>query len=581
MPDFIKVNNASFSYPSPDYSGHPALSNIHLNFSEGESIALIGANGSGKSTLAKLLNCLLLPTSGQILISGLDTRDQSNHLKIRTQIGLVFQRPQDQIVATTVEEEVAFGPSNLGLSSKNICSRVDEALARTGLTNFRNRPSYLLSAGETQRLALAGILAMHPSCIIFDETTAMLDPAGRDMVMAQIKSLNKEGITTILITHLMQEAVECERVVVLNQGKIVLDNSPEHVFSSKNNLNSFGLDFPPAYQASISLSKYLPSVPPNILRGSDLLAALPSYPAKRPLQRNETIFRNPDKSEHCIEINKLSFTYLEGSPLAHQALNQFSMSVPKDAIHGLIGGTGSGKSTVLQHINGLIRPQSGSVMVDHFNLSDKDLDVQALRRKVALALQQPEDQIFEQYPGDEIAYAPRHLGYNGKLSDIVQNAMQAVGLDFQAYKDRLTSTLSGGEKRKVALASVLSIQSEILLLDEPLSGLDPASSQELIQTLSQIHHNGTTVIISTHQYEELAEILDRVNVIQNGKDELEGYSEGVFSQVDELESLSLKAPLGALISQRLSVNGWPIRKSTASISALEKQLALLRKEGLL
>ncbi len=173
--------------------------------------------------------------------------------------------------------------------------------------------------------------------------------------------------------------------------------------------------------------------------------------------------------------------------LGSSALHNLNLEVRKGHMHALIGATGSGKSTVLQHINGLIHPQSGSVRVDQFDLSDEALDIQALRRKTALAFQQPEDQIFEQYIGDEVAYAPRHLGYSGNLADVVEKAMQAVGLDFLTYKDRLTSNLSGGEKRKVALASILAIQSEILLLDEPLSGLDPRSTSELLQTLSQLH----------------------------------------------------------------------------------------------
>ena len=578
MPDFIEINNASFSYPS---TGHPALSNIQLKIDAGEFISLIGANGSGKSTLAKLLNGLLLPSSGQVLIAGMDTCERSNLSKIRTQVGLVFQRPQDQIVATTVEEDVAFGPCNLGLPPIEINNRLDEALERTGMSDYRSRPSYLLSAGETQRLALAGVLAMRPRCVIFDETTAMLDPAGRDMVLSQIRDLNREGITTILITHLMQEAVEAQRVIVLHQGQIILDDAPEHVFSRGNRLESWGLDLPPASQAGRMLRRFFSTIPENPLKITDLLQALPEFSGPKPQSSLKYPALLSKETDWHVQIRDLSFSYLEGSPLSHQALDHLNMKVARGNMHGLIGGTGSGKSTILQHINGLIRPQSGSVQIGKFNLSDKDLDIQALRRNTALAFQQPEDQIFEQYVGDEVAYAPRHLGYEGKLAEVVENAMQAVGLDFAAYKDRLTSTLSGGEKRKVALASVLSVQPNILLLDEPLSGLDPASGKEFIQSLKRIHQQGATLIISTHQYEELSGMLGAVSAIDKGKNIMQGSAEEVFSQVEELEKIGLKAPLGVLVSHRLAANGWPIRKATASLQFLEKQLTLLRKEGIL
>ena len=198
-----------------------------------------------------------------MLVSGLDTRERKHHAAIRALVGMVFQHPQDQIVATTVEEDVAFGPENMGVPSAEISIRVDEALAHTGLSGFRERPSYLLSAGETQRLALAGVLALKPSCIIFDETTAMLDPAGREMVMRQIADLNRQGITTIHITHLMQEAVSADRVVVLHEGRLVLDGSPQQVFSEEHALADYGLAMPPVYQAAATLRKYFPAFAPD------------------------------------------------------------------------------------------------------------------------------------------------------------------------------------------------------------------------------------------------------------------------------------------------------------------------------
>jgi energy-coupling factor transport system ATP-binding protein len=573
MPDLIQLENVSFSYPASGSPAKAALSNVSLRIPPGEFTAVIGANGSGKSTLAKLLNALLLPDNGKVLIEGVDTRERKRQIEIRSQVGLVFQRPQHQIVATTVEEDAAFGPGNLGLEPVEVRARVEDALRRTGLEGYRQRASFQLSAGETQRLALAGILAMHPRCVIFDETTAMLDPAGREMVMAQIRDLNQAGITTILITHLMQEAAQAERIIVLHEGRVALDDRPQEIFSRKHDLYSFGLDLPPAAQAASVLRKYIPAIPESILEIKELLACLPKYDGRPFFKQPDKLF--PEDATDCIKIHDLSFTYMQGTPLAQRALDHLNLEVSKGKVHGLIGATGSGKSTILQHINGLIRPQSGSVRVEGMDLSDEALDIQALRRKTALAFQQPEDQIFEQYVGDEIAYGPRHLGYAGRLEEIVKNAMQAVGLDFTAYKDRLTSMLSGGEKRKVALASVLAIQSEILLLDEPLSGLDPRSTTETISTLIRLQREGKTLLISTHQYEEIQPLLENVSVIQNGKDKLHGDSEFVFSQTQALEEAGLRAPLGAQIALRLRELDWPITKQSASLSTLETQLAAI------
>jgi ABC-type cobalt transport system, ATPase component len=204
----------------------------------------------------------------------------------------------------------------------------------------------------------------------------------------------------------------------------------------------------------------------------------------------------------------------------------------------------------------------------------------ALRRKAALAFQQPEDQIFEQYVGDEIAYAPRHLGYQGRLEDVVRSAMQAAGLDFGDYKDRLTSTLSGGEKRKVALASILAIQADILLLDEPLSGLDPQASREFLQTMDDQKKAGKTILVSTHQYEEILPLIDWVSAINNGKNCFHGNSEFAFSQIEALEQIGLRAPLPARIAARLIQLGWPIMRDTATFASLEHQLANLTSKGL-
>jgi energy-coupling factor transporter ATPase len=577
MPALIHLENVHFTYPNDGSLSNAVLTNFTLTIHAGEFVALIGANGSGKSTLAKLLNALLLPERGRVLISGMDTREYGFHPLIRSQVGLVFQRPQHQIVATTVEEDTAFGPGNLGLESAEIKARVDDALLRTGLEHYRQRLSFQLSAGETQRLALAGVLAMRPRCVIFDETTAMLDPIGREMVMAQIRDLNRQGITIILITHLMQEAAQAERVIVLHKGEIVSDDSPSKIFSSDRDLPAIGLDLPPATMAALKLIRFFPDLQPNTLSERTLLESLPGYSGEQSHSRSTQ--HSTSSNQPIVSIDDLSFTYMAGTPLSHLALDHLNLQVDQGKVHALIGATGAGKSTILQHINGLYRPQSGRVLVAGLDTNDSRLDIMALRRKAALAFQQPEDQIFEQYVGDEIAYAPRHLGYQGRLEDVVRSAMQATGLDFGDYKDRLTSTLSGGEKRKVALASILAIQADILLLDEPLSGLDPQASREFLQTIDDQKKAGKTILVSTHQYEEILPLIDWVSAINNGKDCFHGNSEFAFSQIEALEQIGLRAPLPARIAARLIQLGWPIMRETATFASLEHQLANLTSRG--
>ncbi len=574
MPPLIQLENVSFSYPSSVAEGQPALANIDLGIQAGESIALIGANGSGKSTLAKLLNALLIPDCGHVLINGLDTHDRRHHTQIRSQVGLVFQRPQEQIVATTVEEDVAFGPANLGLDSKILRERVQAALESTELSNFRQRPTYQLSAGESQRLALAGVLAMQPDCLIFDETTAMLDPLGRQMVLDQIDGLRQRGLTTILITHLMAEAAQMERVIVLHNGQVRMDASPGQVFSQASALQEMGLDLPPAAKARQALSVFFPTIPEGVFLSAELMHSLPAYEGKSLIPTHASI-SHPGQAEVIIQVDDLAHAYLKGTPLEQPSLQNVKMKAVRGQAHALIGGTGSGKSTFLQHLNGLIRPQAGRVRVEHFDLTDPGLDLRALRRKVSLAFQQPEEQIFETFVGDEIAYAPRMLGYQGKIKDVVEGAMRSVGLDFDAFRDRPTSNLSGGEKRKVALASMLAIQAGILLLDEPLSGLDPKSARDAGQLFQNLKTEGKTLLISTHQYEELQELLDNVSVLQRGRDVIQGSAQEVFAQTVTLENCGLRAPLAALIAEELRRKGWPISTATSNLPVLCGELDAL------
>lgn len=243
----IEFKNVTFRYESDDENTKlpPAVKNFSLNIDEGEFIAVLGHNGSGKSTLAKLANGLIIPESGDITVNGMNTRNEEDDIEIKKTVGVVFQNPDNQIVATIVEEDVAFGPENLGIEPQEIRKRVDEALKIVGMYKYRKHEPHKLSGGQKQRVAIAGIIAMEPRCIILDEPTAMLDPEGRRDVMKAIKRLNRElGITVVFITHYMEEAVEADRIVVMDDGNLLMDGTPKQVFADTEKIRSIGLDVP-------------------------------------------------------------------------------------------------------------------------------------------------------------------------------------------------------------------------------------------------------------------------------------------------------------------------------------------------
>lgn len=275
----IETRNIVFSYQTEDATpSQPVLDDITLTIDEGSFVAVLGHNGSGKSTLAKHFNAILLPVGGKVYIDELDTSDEERVYDIRQRVGMVFQNPDNQIVATVVEEDVAFSLENLGVSPAEIRERVDEALKSVGMYEYRERAPHLLSGGQKQRVAIAGIIAMRPACIVLDEPTAMLDPSGRREVLKTIRRLNREyGITVVLITHYMDEAAKADRVVVMDNGRVVLDNTPREVFKNIDLLKEIGLDVPQPTELIAELRKEGLPLPDDLLfvdECADAIAAL-------------------------------------------------------------------------------------------------------------------------------------------------------------------------------------------------------------------------------------------------------------------------------------------------------------------
>lgn len=282
MTDIIRIENLIFEYPSDDDENKPkrVLKDISLNLEQGSFTAIIGQNGSGKSTLAKNLNGLLLPTGGAVYVKGWNTLDESHIWDIRQTAGMVFQNPDNQLVSSIVEDDVAFGPENLGVDPQVIRERVDKALEEVHMGEYKRKAPHLLSGGQKQRIAIAGTIAMKPACIIFDEPTAMLDPAGRSAIMEIIHDLHEEGITIVLITHFMEEAVQADRIVILNKGEILLDGRPEEVFSKADIIREASLDVPMAVEIAEHLRVKGINVPYSVVTPRALIEFVKEFSSK-------------------------------------------------------------------------------------------------------------------------------------------------------------------------------------------------------------------------------------------------------------------------------------------------------------
>lgn len=557
MTALIQVENLHYrpdSYPpeKPDI-----LNGISLAINEGDFIAIIGENGSGKTTLIQHFNGLLLPTSGRILVDGMDTREQNNRKRLRLLVGMVFQNPADQIVASTVEEDVAFGLENLNVPTQEIRKLVAEQLSSADLSDDASRPPHLLSGGQIQKLALAGVLARNPRVILFDEPTSMLDSLSRELFMARICELNQHGMTIIYVTHHMEEAVHADQVVVLHNGTIALSGSPREIFQHKHNLYEMGVEVPEAVKLGSRLQNLGWDIKDDLLTPEELLEAVPVYERAHLNETQSNQQTEKPVKENIVTMENVHYTYLSGTPLAKSALHDLNLEVSTQRLHGIVGSNGSGKSTLLQHINGILRPDQGIVHVGPFELEDPATSLRDVIRLAGLVFQNPETQFFEVFVGEEIAYGPKQF----EMDDVrnrVRQAMAMVGLDFEDYKDRRLETLSGGEKRKVALASTLILDQDILLFDEPTAGMDPRSREELLALFLKLQKDGKTIIIASHRIEELARVSQDISVMGNGKMIQTGVSQAVLSDLTTISQANLLPPLLAKITHKLVEKGWPI-----------------------
>ena len=609
----ISFENVHFSYDEGEKDAF-ALNGVSLSVQEGEFVAVLGHNGSGKSTLARLTDGLLTPSSGRITVLGMDAGDPKKLFEIRKNVGIVFQNPDNQTVASIVEDDIAFGPENIGVPRAEIGERIDAALSAVGMTEYRNASPARLSGGQKQRIAIAGVLALRPKIMILDEATAMLDPRGRKEVIDVVLRLNKQdGITVVLITHFPEEALLADRAIVMNRGEIVMQGLPSDILCREEELETFNLALPRPVAICRALRKGgLPvrdALSPEQL-AEELLSVLPETGAlsgasetggedteKVSLQKSEQDAgpEEEDGGTGSVLCRNLTHTYNPGSPFATQALNGVNAEIRAGEFFGIIGHTGSGKSTFVQHLNALIKvptaekkykpkkPKKGTVLpppvvlkVDGFDLTDKKTDFRKLRSKVGMVFQYPEYQLFAETVAADVAFGLKNFSDGISEEEInrsVKEALETVGLDYEEVKDRSPFELSGGQKRRVAIAGVIVTKPEILVLDEPAAGLDPLGKQEIMQLLHKIHKEWCkTVIIVSHDMDEISENCTRAAVFSDGKVVREASPAELFLDYATLSGLGLDIPFTAKVTELLEQKGVKLRCDFTSADFVRKTL---------
>lgn len=604
----IECRGVSFSYDG----AAPALDGVDLNIEDGEFFCILGGNGSGKSTFAKHLNALLQPDAGTVRINGMDASDPELVYDIRSTAGMVFQNPDDQLVATLVEDDVAFGPENLGVESAQIAQRVREVLKAVGLVGFECHETHALSGGQKQRVALAGVLAMKPRVLILDEASSMLDPRGRKGLMKACHALHDRGMTIVMITHFMEEAAEADRVAVFRAGRVAMLGTPDEILTRADELEQLNLDMP----ASCCLGSALRAKGVPVcaqVREADMVTEISRVYAEqdgadavaRPLPLrsdaagDSAAIDEPDASDPVIELSHVSYSYslsarerrrwhkrsavedasnkqaLWGNdPSSPWALRDVSLTVCRGEFLGLAGHTGSGKSTLIQHLNGLIRPQEGSVHALGLDLSNKK-DAAAVKAKVGVVFQYPERQLFAETVAQDVAFGPHNLGMpQAEVARRVESSLSRVGLDLATVGDKSPFELSGGQQRRVAFAGVLAMEPEVLVLDEPMAGLDPAARKDFLELIDRLHHEGLTVVMVSHSMDDLANCCDRIVVMNEGAVFAEGTPAQVFAHADKLRSIGLGVPAAQRMALALAEAGVPLRRGGLyTVESLADELA--------
>ena len=543
----LSFNQVSYCYPdSPDQ----ALTKVSFTVAPGEQVVLLGCNGSGKSTLAQLANGLLLPTEGTVQVNNLQTDNRATIRELRSRIGVIAQNPDNQIVSTTVLDEVAFGPENLGVDPAQILASARQALEDMGLAGFEERDPNTLSGGEKQRLIIAGLMAMDPAYLVLDEPTSMLDAVGRQEVHAAINKLHARGHGILHITHHLGFAQDADKAVVLQAGQLVYEGPPRELLDNHELLVSFGLEVPDDdNDAAPQLNPHLletlrAAITSNrassrggestALRAQDVRYAygVAAGSGKRG-QRREAAAGGGGRAREAAAGGSGAREAVAGGDAreaaagggsgreavaggtqgepAREVLRGVNLNIVPGSYTLITGGTGSGKSTLLRILSGLLEPTAGSLA---FANGDP-----VVPSDVGIVFQHPESQLFARSVEEEILFGPDNLGLIVTPEDrrkAVVDALEAVGLDPEDFMPRSPFTLSGGEMRRVAIASILAMRPTFLLLDEPTAGLDALGRAFVHSLIAHLIAAGAGVVVVSHDLDEFTPRAHTHLVLQEG-----------------------------------------------------------------
>ncbi|MBP3422485.1 MAG: energy-coupling factor transporter ATPase [Clostridia bacterium] len=617
--EVIEFKKVYFSYETGEKDGGEeifgsdsafAVNGVDFTAREGEFIAILGHNGSGKSTLARLANGLLTPNDGEVTAFGLSTAEDKNLFEIRKQVGIVFQNPDNQTVASIVEDDIAFGPENVGIPREEIGERIEFALNAVGMQDFRHATPTRLSGGQKQRIAIAGVLALKPRVMILDEATAMLDPKGRREVMDVVLRLNKEEkITVIVITHFPEEALLADRAIVMSQGKIVMEGKPAEILSKGEELKKYSLTLPAPTRVCRALSEGglavqdaidVSSVAENIALAIDEVN-VENIKTNGAGTRSNRIYTQEGERGRVL-CEHLSHVYNPSSAFETFALHDVSLEIQPRDFFGIIGHTGSGKSTFVQHLNALIKvptaekkykakkpkkgeavPEKITLTVNGYDLTDKKTDFKALREKVGMVFQYPEYQLFAETVFEDVAFGLKNFKKNltdAETEQAVREAIETVGLPYEQVKNRSPFELSGGQKRRVAIAGVIVTKPEILVLDEPAAGLDPLGKSEIMSLLHKLHEEWcTTVIIVSHDMDVIAENCNRAAIFSEGNTVAIGEPKRLFKDIAGMQALGLDVPFTAKLVKALKERNIEIECDYTFADFVDKTLQFAKKAG--
>ncbi|TGE36215.1 ABC transporter ATP-binding protein [Desulfosporosinus fructosivorans] len=548
----IELKNVSYRYPS---AVEPCLKNVNLTVEKGKFIVVMGASGAGKTTLSLCLNGLIPQLlegelTGQIDVAGYDVRKTAVQ-SISRILGLVLQDPETQIIGSTVEEDTAFGPRNFLVPLEDIKWRVNQALDKVRLKGYNDRLTEELSGGEKQRLAIAGVLVMEPEILVLDEPTSELDPVGRSEIYETLDDLRrKKDLTILLVEHSSEEVIKkADEVVVLNQGEVAWSGVPTELFRNIHLLRQFGIK--PIPVSLIGWNFYergwisLDEIPLDIPSAEGLIRRLLpkcGYQERMdlPLKQESHI---PEK-EAAVQICELIYQYNSGPP----ALQGINLTIGAGEFVALIGQNGAGKTTLAKHLNGLLKPTRGSVIVDGMNTSQ--YDTSHLSKTIGYVFQNPDHQIFSASVEKELEFGLKNAGLKGQeVKERVNDILLYTGLD--RYRNVHPFSLGKGERQMVAVASILVLNPKLLIIDEPTTGSDWVGIQTMMALIRKLHNAGTTIIMISHDMDLVAQYAKRIIVLKDGCITLDGNPQDVFSNEEILLDSAIVPPQLCRLSSRL------------------------------